>query len=173
MNIITYDQLFVFNHSQQGQSSSTLENGNGNVSEGLLELTELTQLPFNCTPCNIRLGTELKVHVQALKNLKLPLETPTVPNQEEYDWQSRNHHHRHDDRQGLTQWMIAIIFIAVAAIFSAVAIAALRRMDRDLQLAAMMIVPGRMGRAKQNGTPNRRVRTDPEMPQPTNIVPSS
>jgi len=126
MHIIVYDQYFLFKPQPQGESQ--ISNENKADDQNLYTPPMLAPLPFNKTAWNMWLGTELKGDVQALHDVKLPLEVPHVPDQAQFLLKSEDH----DSKKHLSQAMIAGIFAVAALTFAGVAIYALQQMDLAL-----------------------------------------
>jgi len=139
-NVITYDQHFVFvPYTQQSNSNTAADetkinvayDGNDNKDSNLFTPMELAKLPFNEMAWNMRLGNELQENVAALKDVKLPLEVPVVPNQAQFLISGKNYY----DGKGhqLSEGAVAGIFIVIAAIFTVIAAYGLRQLEIALQ----------------------------------------
>jgi len=125
VNIIVYDQHFVFNTKPEAGKQNDDDNSNNNGDVELYTPPELTKLPFNETAWNMRLGTELQAKVQALQDVKLPLDVPDVPDQAQFLLKSGDN----DGKNGLSQGAIGGIFAAAAFAFTGIAIYGLRQLD--------------------------------------------
>jgi len=123
-NTITYNQHFVFNPNP----NVSQEPGSGPEDDEaeLYTPVELSKLPFNQTEWNMRLGNELKEDVPTLKDVKLPLEVPIIPNQAQFQLTNDS---QHNGPEELSEGAIASIFLAVAFIFTCVGINFLRKLQ--------------------------------------------
>jgi len=106
-NVITYNQHFVFE-----SSGEQVDNDDGD--SPLFTPSELVKLPFKDITWNMRLGNELKRKSQAFTDIELPLETPIVPDQNEFLLKVD----ADDSRKALSQGQIAAIFVVAAFVFT-------------------------------------------------------
>jgi len=147
VNIITYDQHFVFDPTKgPGNENSDSANNNNNNNgdddpDGLGEEKvlftpiKLSKIPFNETEWNMRLGNDLKAAVPSLKDVKLPLEVPHVPDQAQFQLAQGgggggegSNSHLHVAKKGqleLSESAVAGLFMAVAILFAGGAVYAL------------------------------------------------
>jgi len=138
MNVITYDQHFIFVPYTQSNINTAADETNNNVTDdgndkqdsNLFTWMELAKLPFNEMAWNMRLGNELQENVAALKDIKLPLEVPIVPNQAQFIISSKNYYGK---RHKLSEGAVMGIFVIIAAIFTVIAAYGLWQLEIALQ----------------------------------------
>jgi len=135
INTITYDQHFVFTPYSQNSNNNTVD-GTAETNDrdeeedsDLFTPTELAKLPFNETSWNMQLGNELQENVPALKDVKLPLEVPVVPNQAQFLISGNGN----DKGIKFVEGAVAGIFVTIALIFTAMAAYGLRQVESDLE----------------------------------------
>jgi len=142
VSIIEYDQHFLFNTKPEaGKQNDDNSNNNDNTSttnnNGSVELytpPELAKLPFNETAWNMRLGNELRSKVQALQDVKLPLEVPDVPDQAQFLLKSGDNDPK--KKESLSEAAASGIFAVAAFVFTVIAIYGLRQLDVPAPAAA-------------------------------------
>jgi len=133
LNVITYDQHFVFiPYIRSDNTPKEADQDNGDGEQDLYTPMELAELPFNETAWNMRLGNELRDNVPALKDVKLPLEVPEVPDQAQFHLSNSKVDGDRGEEQ-LSEGAVAGVFIAIAAVFTVIAAYVLRRIELDLQ----------------------------------------
>ncbi len=134
VSIIVYDQHLVFNTKPEaGKQNDDNSNNNDNTSitnnNGSVELytpPELAKLPFNETAWNMRLGNELQAKVQALQDVKLPLEVPDVPDQAQF--LLKNGDTDPNKKESISEAAVAGIFAVAAFGFTVITIYGLRQL---------------------------------------------
>jgi len=125
----------VFNLNPIGTPRDNPGEDGGQDAAELYTPVELSKLPYNETEWNMQLGNELKETVPALKDMKLPLDVPAIPNQAQFQMQAMNQFNgvitgsHHANTVTLSEGAMAEIFLATTFVFSCVVMYCLRNMQ--------------------------------------------